>query len=71
MVRAEKIAEATDRDLGPMRSARMGVIQITPKFSNAVSDYGINDLGSIEKEIIGVVTPHLKLNSFLTLNITE
>ena len=55
MIRAQKIAEATDRDLGPMRSARMGVLQITPKFSNAISDYGINDLSSIEKEIIGVV----------------
>jgi hypothetical protein len=61
MVRAKKIAEATDRELGPMRSARMGVIQITPKFSNEVSDYGINDLSSIEKEIIGVVTASFQI----------
>jgi len=61
MIRAEKIAEATDRELGPMRSARMGVLQITPKFSNAISDYGINDLSSIEKEIIGVVNASFEI----------
>lgn len=61
MIRAEKIAEATDRDLGPMRNARMGVLQITPKFSNAISDYGINDLSSIEKEIIGVVNASFEI----------
>jgi hypothetical protein len=61
MIRAEKIAAATDRDLGPMRSAKMGVLQITPKFSNAISDYGINDLSSIEKEIIGVVNASFEI----------
>ena len=61
MVRAQKIAEATDRELGPMRSARMGVLQITPKFSNAISDYGINDLSSIEKEIVGVVNASFEI----------
>jgi hypothetical protein len=61
MVRAQKIADATDRELGPMRSARMGVLQITPKFSNAVSDYGINDLSSIDKEIIGVVNASFQI----------
>ena len=61
MVRAQKIADATDRDLGPMRGARMGVIQITPKYSNAISDYGINDLSSIDKEIIGVVNASFQI----------
>ena len=61
MIRAQKIADATDRDLGPMRSARMGVLQITPKFSNAVSDYGINDLSSIDKEIVGVVNASFEI----------
>lgn len=56
MNRALKIALATDRKLGPMRDARMGVLQITPRFSNQISDYGINDLTSIEKEITAVVT---------------
>jgi len=56
MVRAKKIAKATDRDLGPLRDARMGVLQITPLLSTEVSDYGINDLSTIEKKITAVVT---------------
>jgi hypothetical protein len=55
MIRAEKIAKATGRSLGPMRSARMGVIQITPELSNQVSNYGIDDITSINKEITTVV----------------
>lgn len=42
--RAQKIAEATGSDLGPITTARMGVIQITPVNSNMISDYGINDV---------------------------
>lgn len=55
MIRARKIADATDRSLGSMTEARMGVLQITPRLSNMVSDYGVNDLTSIEKEITAVV----------------
>ncbi len=55
MQRAKKIAESTGSKLGRLRTARMGVLQITPKFSNLISDYGINDLSSIEKEITAVV----------------
>lgn len=55
MVRAKEIAKATGRSLGPMRNARMGVIQITPTLSNQVSDYGMNDITSINKEITAVV----------------
>lgn len=55
MMRAKKIAESTGAKLGNLRNARMGVIQITSKFSNMVSDYGISDLSSIEKEITAVV----------------
>jgi len=61
MIRAEKIAEATGRDLGPMRSARMGVLQITPRLSNQISDYGVNDLSSIEKEITAVVNASFEI----------
>lgn len=61
MVRAKKIAEATDRNLGPMRNARMGVLQITPKLSNMISDYGVNDLSSIEKEITAVVNASFEI----------
>ncbi len=54
-VRAGKIAEASGARLGVIRSAKMGVLQITPRHSNMVSDYGVNDLSSIEKEITAVV----------------
>lgn len=55
-VRAEQIAAATGSEIGRVRSARMGVLQITPAFSNEVSDYGINDTSSLQKDITGVVT---------------
>jgi len=61
MIRAEKIAEATGRKLGPMRDARMGVLQITPKYSNQVSNYGINDITSIDKVITAVVSASFKI----------
>lgn len=61
MNRADKIAESTGSELGSMRSARMGVLQITPKFSNMVSDYGVNDLSSIEKEITAVVSASFEI----------
>lgn len=56
LTRAEKIVEATGRKLGDLISARMGVLQITPKNSNLISDFGINDVSSIEKQITGVVS---------------
>lgn len=62
MIRARKIAESTDGSLGIMRSARMGVLQITPRNSNMVSDYGVNDLSSIEKEITAVVNASFEIN---------
>ncbi|WP_299757354.1 SIMPL domain-containing protein [uncultured Pontibacter sp.] len=60
--RAEKIAEATGSDLGAITNARMGVIQITPVNSNMISDYGINDASSIEKEITAVVSASFRLD---------
>ncbi|MEW6004699.1 MAG: SIMPL domain-containing protein [Stygiobacter sp.] len=61
MERAEKIAESTGRNLGPLRSAKMGVLQITPKNSNVISDYGMNDVTSIEKEITAVVSASFEI----------
>lgn len=54
-LRAEKIAENGGGRIGPLRSANMGVFQITPIDSNEVSDYGINDTSSLEKKITAVV----------------
>jgi hypothetical protein len=54
-VRAERIATATGSSIGPVRDARMGVMQITPADSTAVSDYGVNDTTSVEKDVTAVV----------------
>jgi uncharacterized protein len=53
--RAIAIAQSTGTKIGPVRSARMGVFQITPRNSTEVSDYGINDVSALEKDITSVV----------------
>lgn len=55
MKRAQHIAESTRRQLGVLTGSDMGVLQITPINSNQVSNYGINDASTIEKEITGVI----------------
>jgi hypothetical protein len=62
MNRGERIAEATGRSLGTLKSARMGVLQITPENSNLTSDYGINDVSSIRKEIVAVVNANFEID---------
>jgi len=54
--RAENMAKATGNRIGPIRSARMGVFQITPVNSNEVTDYGMNDTSSLDKKVTAVVT---------------
>lgn len=53
--RAEMIAENAGSKLGNLTYADMGVMQITPLYSNEISDYGISDTSSLEKEITAVV----------------
>ena len=53
--RAESIAKASGNKIGSIRSARMGVFQITPVNSFDVSDYGMNDTTSLEKKVNAVV----------------
>ncbi|HJX90322.1 MAG TPA: SIMPL domain-containing protein [Pyrinomonadaceae bacterium] len=53
--RAEQIANSTGSKIGSVRTARMGVLQITPAGSNEVSDSGMNDTTSIDKDITAVV----------------
>jgi hypothetical protein len=53
--RARQIAENSGAQLGAIRTARMGVMQINPIHSNEVSGYGNNDTSSYEKEIMAVV----------------
>jgi hypothetical protein len=54
--RAENMAKATGNKIGFMRSAKMGVFQITPITSTDVSDWGINDTTSLDKKVMAVVT---------------
>ena len=53
--RAESMAKSTKRDIGLLRTAHMGVFQITSQHSTDVSDYGINDTSSKEKSVTAVV----------------
>jgi hypothetical protein len=53
--RAQQIASSTGSSIGSMRSARMGVLQITPADSNDVSGEGMNDTSSLDKDITAVV----------------
>ena len=53
--RAEAIAKAAGATVGEIRSAETGVVQITPRFSTEVSDYGMNDVTTIDKDITTVV----------------
>lgn len=55
-LRAENMVRATGNKIGFMRSARMGVFQITPVNSTEVSDWGVNDTSSLEKRVTAVVT---------------
>jgi hypothetical protein len=53
--RAQQIAGSTGSKVGEIRSAEMGVLQITAADSNEVSGYGENDTKSLEKDITAVV----------------
>jgi len=55
-MRAESIAGAVGNKIGAVRSAKMGVFQITARNSTDVSDYGIYDTSSLEKDITAVVS---------------
>jgi hypothetical protein len=54
-LRAEAIAKSTGSAVGTVREARVGVFQITPRFSTEIADYGMNDVSAIEKDVTAVV----------------
>ena len=60
--RAKMIAENAGNNLGDLKYADMGVMQITPLYSNEIDNYGINDTSSLEKEITAVVHCQFKIN---------
>ncbi|MCK5287939.1 MAG: SIMPL domain-containing protein [Candidatus Omnitrophica bacterium] len=53
--RAKSMAKSTGNHIGLMRSAKMGIFQITPINSYDVSWYGNNDTSSLEKKVTAVV----------------
>jgi len=54
--RALQFAKGGGNELGPLRGARQGVLQVTPPNSVDVGDYGMYDTGSIDKVVKAVVT---------------
>lgn len=53
--RAERIVSGTGAKLGSIRTADMGVFQITAVNSTDISDYGAYDTSSIDKKVTAVV----------------
>ncbi len=53
--RAEEIAKSVGNNVGGIKSARQGTFQITPLHSTEISDWGMNDVSSVEKSIKSVV----------------
>jgi uncharacterized protein len=54
--RAEQIATQSSSHLGGLLTARMGVMQINPAYSTAVSAEGNNDKTSLDKDALAIVT---------------
>lgn len=59
--RAESMLKATNNNVGKISSVRMGVYQITPIDSTAVSDMGINDSSTIDKKVTAVANVSFKI----------
>jgi hypothetical protein len=55
-LRAQEMAKNAGSRIGRLRSARMGVFQVTPVYSTMVTDYGVNDTSSLDKDITAVVS---------------
>ena len=55
-LRAQKIAEGSDKKIGVIKSANLGVVQVLPVNSTEVSDWGTYDTSTIEKEVMIPVT---------------
>ncbi|OGL74090.1 hypothetical protein A3C96_04180 [Candidatus Uhrbacteria bacterium RIFCSPHIGHO2_02_FULL_60_10] len=53
--RARKIAESTGRQVGALRGASQGVVQLLPINSADVSDYGTYDTAGVEKDAMVTV----------------
>jgi hypothetical protein len=61
--RAEILVHGLGGKLGAMRSSSLGVYQITPRDSTEISDYGVNDTASREKDVTAVVSATFAVKS--------
>lgn len=59
--RAEAIAKQAGRSVGMLRSSSSGVVQVLPKGGVEVSDYGMYDTQSKDKEVMVTVRTKFKL----------
>ncbi|MBD3170453.1 MAG: DUF541 domain-containing protein [candidate division Zixibacteria bacterium] len=59
--RANKIAENSGKSVGDVVSLRAGVFQIKEPYSTEISDYGVHNTRSKEKEIMVTVRAQFKL----------
>ena len=59
--RATSMLKATGDKVGNIKTVRMGVYQITPVDSTAVSDLGINDSSTIDKKVTAVANVTFKI----------
>lgn len=53
--RASEIAEPSGQKVGPLKSASSGVVQVLPRDSVEISDYGAYDTSKIEKKVMVTV----------------
>ena len=60
--RADRIAQSTGNSIGSVRSAKMGVLQVTAADSTDVSDYGVYDRSTIEMVMTAVVNASFAVN---------
>jgi hypothetical protein len=59
--RGQTIVKGIGGKLGSVKSASIGVYQVVPRNSTAISDYGINDTTSREKDVYAVVSVTFRL----------
>jgi len=59
--RATSISKTTGQKVGSLKSATMGVVQVTQPNSVDISDYGNYDVSTIEKEVMITVRASFSL----------
>jgi uncharacterized protein len=60
-VRARALVETTGGRIGRLRSVDVGVFQVTAPNSTQVSDYGVYDTSTLDKDVIAVVNASFAL----------